>query len=296
MNANALLLVVKSRCNEALETAAQMAAWLHSRGLGCRILESLTQPGTVLEAAHDVDAVLVLGGDGAILETARALCGQKVPLLGINYGRVGFLAEYEPCQWQQALEDLLQGALGRQSFCALSWTLRDASGHCQRQGFAVNDVVAGRGSVARTIALTLKVDGVLLSHCRCDGIVISSALGATGYAVSAGGPLLFPSIEACVITPLSPFAGAFPPVVAPAGAIIEKISPEGSEVYLTLDGQDILPLEQGQVLEVCARPHQVQLLARDPAWYLKRLNQRGFILPGPGAYRICALENNAENA
>lgn len=278
-----ILLISKEHQPQAQAAAQRMAAWLEARGVESRTVPSRLDHDSLREAGMGMDAAIVLGGDGAVLGVGRALVGLGVPLLGVNFGRVGFLTEIPAHGWEPWLEDLLAGKFLLQQHLALSWEL--AGGPEFLRGWAINDVVVARGEMARAISLELSIDGIPLSRLRCDGLIVSAPLGATAYAASAHGPLAVPSLHAQIITPISPFAGAFPPLVVTAESRIRLTSPDGgSFVRITVDGQENMPMDPDHVLEVCGAPCQMPILVRDPKWYLRRLVDRGFIQPGPGLH------------
>lgn len=286
---SSILLIVKAHNEQALACAHSIEKWLKKRKVRVALQSSRVAPEQLRQAAFPmtehgkaVDAVLVLGGDGAMLEVARAFCGLHIPLLGVNFGRVGFLTEISPDGWEEPLSKLLDGGFQLHSYSILHWQLSRGD-VVLGQGCAVNDAVLARGAVARTVSLELNIDGAHFSHLRCDGVILSSPLGATGYTLSARGPLLFPHIEALVVTPLSPFAGAFPPLVLPGTACI-RLTTASNDVFLTIDGQESIPAQSGDVLEVHGLPDHFHLLTADKDWYIHRLTERGFILSGPGTY------------
>lgn len=281
-----LLLIIKEHHLPARETGRRMAEWLERRGVRTRTVSS-PGPDDLREAGGDGDAALVLGGDGAMLGAARALRGLPVPLLGVNFGRVGFLTEIPGDNWEPSLIRLLEGEYQERTYAALAWSVSRADGQDvpPLSGWAVNDVVAARGTVARAVSLDLSADGVFLSRLRCDGVIVSAPLGATAYAASARGPLAHPSLEVQLVTPICPFAGAFPPLVLPAASEIRIVAGEsGGDAHLTVDGQESMALFPGDALTVRGVPGQVRLLVGDPRWYWRRLVERGFILPGPGSH------------
>lgn len=293
-----LLIVVKAHNAEAMREAGEVAVWLRERGVPSRLVPSATtasdqensspQPfGTSFDAslADGMDAALILGGDGTMLGVGRALQSHPLPLLGINFGKVGFLTEISSQNWKSHLQALLDGEFMVQGHSALHWRLVRASGEEGGSGWAVNDVVLARGNVARAVTLDLFVDEVFMSRLRCDGIITSTALGSTAYAASAGGPLVFPALNAGIVTPVCPFAGAFPPLVLPSSARIRlKPAQSADQLFVTVDGQEHLPVMPGDDLLIRGESDRLPLLVRDPLWYLSRLGQRGFILPGPGNY------------
>lgn len=289
-----MLLIIKEHHAQARETGLAIARWLRERGVDTASVSSRMNSDALREAGQHADAALVLGGDGAMLGAARALADLDVPLLGINFGRVGFLTEVPSESWRPWLEALFAGEYQEQRHTALAWkVLRALPGAAQATapmveiagGWAINDVVAARGEVARAVTLDLMVDDIFLSRLRCDGVIVSAPLGATAYAASSRGPLAFPSLDAQLVTAISPFAGAFPPLVLPAATPVTLTAAgENDDVHLTVDGQESMALSPGDNIVVRGVPGQVPLLVRDPHWYLRRLGERGFILPGPGSY------------
>lgn len=284
---SSMLLIIKEHHAPARETGSAITRWLRARGVDTTCVSSRLDGGALAEAGRHADAALVLGGDGAMLGAARALADRPVPLVGVNFGRVGFLAEVPAEDWESWLEALFAGEFHEERHTALSWRVArpgpDASPVAS--GWAVNDVVAARGEVARAVSLDLAVDGVFLSRLRCDGVIVSAPLGATAYSASSGGPLTFPTLDAHIVTAISPFAGAFPPLVLPAATPVTLTAVgDNDDVHLTVDGQESMPLAPGDILEAWGVPGKVPFLVRDPRWYLRRLGARGFILPGPGRY------------
>ncbi|MCH5277135.1 MAG: NAD(+)/NADH kinase [Desulfovibrionaceae bacterium] len=286
-----LLLIIKEHHAKARKIGQAMDLWLRSRGVETLCLSSRQNGEALAKAGSHADAAVVLGGDGAMLGAARALADLGIPLLGVNFGRVGFLAEVPADDWQGWLEALFAGHFHTEYHTALAWRVLRPGAHgaprLLASGWAINDVVAARGQVARAVSLDLTADGVLLSRLRCDGLILSTPMGATAYSASSGGPLAFPALDAQIITAISPFAGAFPPLVLPgATPITLTASGDNDDVHLTVDGQESLPLQCGDVVEVHGVHGKTPLLVRDPRWYLRRLGQRGFILPGPGNYAL----------
>ena len=282
---SSLLLIIKEHHAPARETGQAMSLWLRARGVDTISVSSRRDGDALAEAGRHADAALVLGGDGAMLGAARALADLSIPLLGVNFGKVGFLAEVPAEDWRPWLEALFAGEFHEERHTALVWRVLRPGADTAASGRAVNDVVVARGQVARAVSLDLSVDGVFLSRLRCDGLIVSTPLGATAYSASSGGPLAFPTLDAHIVTAVSPFAGAFPPLVLPAATpVMLTASGDNDDVHLTVDGQESLPLKTGDLIEVRGVPGVVPLLVRDPRWYLRRLGRRGFILPGPGHY------------
>lgn len=248
-----------------------------------------TDPVLLRASAEASDTVLVLGGDGTLISTARCLAGVQTPLVGMNYGRVGFLAELPAMEeggWEVPLSQLIEGCWHRESHLTLNWRILRKDGDAWRmlsEGVAINDVVTSHGVVARAVSLDLAIDGIHLSSLRCDGLIVSTPLGSTAYTASAGGPLTIPSMNAQIVTPICPFAGDFPPLALPATSCIRiEAGRQDDQVQLSVDGHDNLPLEYGDVLEIYGQKDNLHMLVSDRNWYLHRLIDRGIVTSGPG--------------
>lgn len=204
--------------------------------------------------------------------------GRNVPLLGINFGRVGFLTDAQPEHWREKLAACLDGSLPSRTCLALSWTLV-RSGITVARGAAVNDVVLSRGSLSRLVCMNISVDGQPMGALRSDGVILSTPVGSSGYSVSAGGPLLYPSLEVLAFTPICPFLNTISPMVFPGASLFRLEILHGStECFITVDGQEGQLLEIGDYVEVTGLPAAVHFLG-DEVSFFERLRSRGFVLP-----------------
>lgn len=278
------LIVIKKNHDFANSVANEMKDWLAQRSKCVTLCIAGIFQEELREYASQADLVLVLGGDGTVLSVFRDLYGLCIPILGINFGRVGFLTEIDPKNWRTAFEDVLSGKYTKQEFIPLQWEhLRE--GNLLACGHAINDVVVARGEIARSISLSLIIDNIFLSQVYCDGIIVSAPLGATGYTAATGGPLVFPSLNTHMVTAISPFAGAFPPLVLPRESeVCITISPSAGDTNITIDGQEYYSTEIGDTIRVTGAKHKIAMLVSDVLWYWKRIGERGFIMPGPGSY------------
>ena len=263
--------------------------WLRAQGVEAELLCAGSDTLTLRSSAAASDAILILGGDGTMIGAARRLEGIRTPLVGMNFGRVGFLTELpsiETAGWESPLLEMLAGHWVLDHHLALRWRILSRDGDrwtVRREGIAINDVVTAHGVVARAVSLDLHIDDVLFSTLRCDGVIVATPLGSTAYTASAGGPLTMPSMNAQLVTPICPFAGGFPPLALPAASVIRlESSRQGDQVLISVDGQDNLPLELGDVLEVLGLPGHLPMLVSDRNWYLHRLIDRGIVTSGPG--------------
>ncbi len=270
-----ILIVVKSHNTEAALLATKIFAWLQEQG------HTLYTPSDMNDAfsyhSTKLDLAIVLGGDGTMLGVARKLIANPVPLVGINFGRVGFLAELTSNNWQQGLTTILKGACNVVKRMALKWLI------CRQkkvinQGYAINDVVITRGAISRVVSLDVSVNTEHISHLRADGIIISSPVGSTGYAVSAGGPLVHPANNNILITAICPYLCNFPAMVLPHTLSVQvTLNQSTTEAFASIDGQENFPLEKGDVVEVFCVPEAVYFTRIAEDHYFTPLRERGFI-------------------
>jgi len=215
------------------------------------------------DAAADVELVLVLGGDGTILRAAELSRDAGVPLLGVNLGRVGFLAEAESQDLDQTIERVLAQEYDVEERLTLDVATR-IDGEQTGAGWALNEASVEKAARARMLEVVVEVDGRPLSRWGCDGVVAATPTGSTAYAFSAGGPVVWPSVSALLVVPISAHAlFARPLVVAPSSVVAFEVLPSGAEAVLNCDGRRTLPLSHGTRVEV-RRGVRPVLLARTP--------------------------------
>ena len=247
--------VVKPNQPEALQTTCHLVKWLHEHGLeliGTRELDRdriESETGCAIEIveqeklAASVDLIVVLGGDGTMIATSRMMGDHDVPVLGINYGTLGYLAEFRVEEMFSALESILAGDYRIDTRVRLAVDLIRGE-ELLMHSRALNDVVINKSALARIIEIEARMDGHLISGFRADGLIISTPTGSTAYNLSAGGPVVYPSMNALVITPICPFTLSDRPIVVPDDALIElRLRTPKEEVVLTLDGQVGVPIQ-----------------------------------------------------
>ncbi len=196
------------------------------------------------------DFAVVFGGDGSIISAARTLSDSKVPVIGVNLGKLGFLAEFSLVELKNSFDDILAGKCSIEKRMMLGCAVI-SNGKEKFLSKAVNDVFVMAGSPFRMIELRVEVDGKPLADCVSDGLIISTPTGSTAYNLSAGGPILSGQIEATVITPICPHSLSFRPVVIDANSRVEVVGVglnEGSAVLV--DGQISTSLQQGDVVRI----------------------------------------------
>ena len=217
----------------------------------------LTDP----EALHGSDLVIVVGGDGTMLCAARALAAADIPLLCINLGRLGFLADIPLEQMEPVLAGIFAGELFEEQRQLLDMEiLRDDQVSTAHTAF--NDVVLHKWDSLRMIEFETFIDGRSVNRQRADGLVISTPTGSTAYALSSGGPIAYPSMDAVLLVPVSPHAMGVRPMVVPGNSAIEvRLIPGSNEqTRISYDGQGNLQMLDGDLLRVTASNHRIKLI------------------------------------
>lgn len=271
-----MTLAAKAGNNAAEAMCGTVQAWLKQRQITTRVLRH-PDDDILKEAGETGDLILVFGGDGTMVSIARRMLGKGIPIAGVNFGKVGFLTELETSSWEAALTDVLANGLKVESRMSLFFTLI-RKGETLLQGNVVNDVVVTRGKVARLVNLLLGVNGASFISLRSDGLIISTPTGASGYACSAGGPLLLPTLNAYVVAAICPFLSSFPPMVLrPENIFTVTVGEAASDLYLTLDGQEAHELNEGDILQVRGFPEALQIADFGLKSYFDRLLRAGFV-------------------
>jgi len=216
-----------------------------------RELLDLAGTGTVLEDPAQIDTAVSLGGDGTLLRTARFLDGADVPILGVNLGRLGFLTSCSASEAGNALRSTLRGEVKVDSRMVLHGESICVDESRGRQWRALNEFVMHKGGFARMLSVRVLVDDEMLGVYTADGIVVSSPTGSTAYSLSAGGPLVTPSVDSIILTPVSAHALAIRPIVLPPDVTVTLEATDGpSEVLVTVDGQAGAEFAQGDRLVI----------------------------------------------
>jgi NAD+ kinase len=232
-------------------------------------------------SAAGAELVLVLGGDGSILRAAELARAASVPLLGVNLGRVGFLAEVESEDLDRTLDRVLDQDYTVEERMTLDVTLR-VDGAVAHTGWALNECSVEKAARERMLELVVEVDGRPLSRWGCDGVVAATPTGSTAYAFSAGGPVVWPTVEALLVVPISAHAlFARPLVAAPSSVIALEVLPSGTTAVLACDGRRTVTVPHGARVEV-RRGSDPVLLARTQDKPFTDTLVRKFALPVEG--------------
>jgi NAD+ kinase len=247
--------LVKPNQPEALQTICRLAEWCSGRGIkvagGPRLQRERIEAETgctVESLAHEelvrgADLFVVLGGDGTMIGAARMVGDAETPVLGVNFGTLGYLADFTVEDMIPALESVLAGDYTIDRRLMLSATV-ERGGRQQMHDRVLNDVVISKSALARIIEIETHIDKKFVNRFRADGLIISTPTGSTAYNLSAGGPVVYPSMNAVVITPICPHTLSNRPLVVADDAEFELVlKTPREEVALTLDGQVGMPLE-----------------------------------------------------
>jgi NAD+ kinase len=251
----------------------RLGEWLHGRGISIRCDEitasydganSYCGPGMSREAVpEDCDLVIVLGGDGTLLSAARAIGRREIPLFPVNLGGLGFLTAITVDELYPELERAFRGE-HRVAKRKLLTTDVQRGGQTIASYDALNDAVLTKSAIARMIDLDAWVDEQFVCAYKADGLIISTPTGSTAYSLSAGGPIIFPSVPAICLTPICPHMLTNRPVLVPETSVIRVVSRGPDEtVYLTIDGQVGTPVQEGDTV-VCHSSHYSLHLIRPP--------------------------------
>lgn len=256
--------------NKVIETVRRLKHYLVEEGYHVILQDRIAEviPGHGMQVSTQkllgeiCDLVIVVGGDGSLLGAARALAKHNTPVLGINRGRLGFLTDISPDEGlEEAVQDVLDGKyLSEQRF------LLDAE--IKRNGVplaaseALNDVVLHPGKSARMIAFDLYIEGQFVHHQRADGMIVSSPTGSTAYALSGGGPIMHPKLDAIVLVPMFPHTLSSRPIVVDGNSEIKLVIGDSNETYPTVscDGQKHIPCAPGDVVTIRKKPHKLKLI------------------------------------
>jgi NAD+ kinase len=228
--------------------------------------------GAKLQDPNQIDALVTLGGDGTLLRGARFLDGRDIPILGVNLGRVGFLTSCQSNDFEPALRHLAGGEYVAQPRMAISGRAINAEGETRKQWRALNDFVLHKGGFARVVRLNIFVDGESIGTYAADGVVISTPTGSTAYSLSAGGPVVVPTVESMLITPVSPHTlGIRPLVIPPDAEVTVEANETPTELLVTVDGQVGTSFVKGEKLKVRRADSPVRIVRFPGTTFFERM-------------------------
>jgi len=273
-------IISKPAVAAAVELVPKLLAWLEARGLRLRY-----DVGTGFYAARDgglsrdavpegCDLVIVLGGDGTLLSAARAIGSREIPLFAVNLGGLGFLTAITIDELFPELERALRGEhrIGRRKLLHAE-VQRDADVVSRYE--ALNDVVLTKSSIARMIDLDAYVDHQFMCAYKADGLIVSTPTGSTAYSLSAGGPIIFPSVPTICLTPICPHMLTNRPVLVAESSVVKvRCRGEDESVFLTIDGQIGEPLKKDDCVVCCSSSYALNLIRPPRMMFFDVLRQK----------------------
>lgn len=282
MNERNILVVAHTGRADTVAAARRVIDALRAAGAN-PVLASGDQNESIDVDPRDLELAIVLGGDGTILRAAELVRGSDAPVLGINMGHVGFLAEIERDDMDDAVRRVIERDYEVEERLALSVRVKDADGAVVFDTWALNEATVEKASRERMIEVVIEIDGRPLSSFGCDGMVVSTPTGSTAYNFSAGGPVIWPGVEAIAVVPLSAHAlFARPLVVSPDAAVAIEVAERTSGIgVLWCDGRRSHDLPPGARVVVRRSSHPVRLARLHPTAFTERL-VRKFQLPVEG--------------
>jgi len=274
-------IVAKPHGTEVRMVVKELLEWLQGKGLevffdqdSAALVGRDGEGYRKSELPSQVDLLIVLGGDGTLLSVARLVGVRGVPILGVNLGALGFLTEVPLEELYSTVEEVLGNKYQLSERMMLT-------AHIHRQGERIaeysvlNDVVINKGALARIIEMEAYIDSEYVTTYRADGLIISTPTGSTAYSMAAGGPIIYPSLQALVLTPICPHTLTNRPLVIPNWAKIEVVLiSEKEDVYLTLDGQVGFALRYRDVVEVKSAEHTIRLIKSSHRSYYEVLRTK----------------------
>lgn len=280
-------IVAKTGLTAASEHLSRLDEWLRERNIEpvfeieTAMLAVRAPKGRRLtrqELPKAVDLIAVLGGDGTLLSVAAHIgqSGHDVPILGVNFGNLGFLTEIRIDELHATLQTVLDGTATYDVRGMLA-----ATGLRAREEFdtriLLNDVVFTKGALSRMIELSVSVSGAFVTKVKADGLIVGSATGSTAYNLAAGGPIVHPSVDAIVLTPIAPHMLTNRPIVIPGSATVEvraHVEDGRDDVFVTYDGQSGYPVKSGDVIRIRKAERTLRLVKAPARTYFELLREK----------------------
>jgi len=285
-NPRTIALIGKYQSRKIGDALISLAAYLQDRGVSVFVeretAERMARPDELsrwmvcgfMDIGAHADIAIVLGGDGTMLNAARRLARYKVPLVGINQGRLGFMTDIARHDMLKVMDDLLDGNFQPEERMMLDaeiiYTKRGENG----SNIALNDIVIDKGAIGRMIEYKLSIDGEFVSTQRADGLIISTPTGSTAYALSANGPILHPTLTGIALVPLCPHALTNRPVLIDDRSEIEIVVTHADDARVYFDGQVTLDLRYGDTIRIHRSEHTICFLHPPGYRYFAMLRQK----------------------
>jgi NAD+ kinase len=274
-------IAAKPRLQTAAALISQLTEWLATRQiltlLDCETAGIIRQADAGIERSQLpalCDLIIVLGGDGTLLSVARLLETPGKPILAVNFGSLGFLTEITLGEVFSTLESFLEGKLGTQKRMMIEGeVVRGGEVHSRFR--ALNDAVLTKGAISRIIDIDVQINRHFVATYKADGLIVSTPTGSTAYALSAGGPIIDPSLDAMQVTPIASHTLTFRSLVIPDTAVVEmSLKPTQESVFLTVDGQEGLPLVGEDRVRIRKSPASIELIESPSLSFFDILRQK----------------------
>ncbi len=272
-------IISKPKIARAADIVCGLLEWLKERGIAYRCDRQTAEYANLEkffpreELPDGTDLVIVLGGDGTLLSAARVVAGREIPLFAVNLGHLGFLTAIPSEDLFPELERALRGEhrIGKRRMidCELVRGENVIAAHS-----ALNDIVITKSELARMIDLDTHVDNHFVAAYKADGLIISTPTGSTAYSLSAGGPVIFPSVAAFCLTPICPHMLTNRPVIVPDTSVIQILVYGEDGTFLTIDGQVGVPLSKGDRVVCRASPHSIHLIRPPKSLFFDVLREK----------------------
>jgi NAD+ kinase len=278
-------IVAKGGLHAAADHLDQLASWLRARNIKPifdtetgKLTKDAGETRSRDELPSDVDLVVVMGGDGTLLSmaTRTALAGRDTPILGVNFGSLGFLTEVRIDELYDVLESVLNGTATFDERAMLAADAYRAREHFDSR-IVLNDVVFTKAALSRIIELSVSVGAGLVTKVKADGLIVATATGSTAYNLAAGGPIVHPRADAIVLTPIAPHTLTNRPIVIPGSEVIEirpQVVSGVEDIYVTYDGQTGYPLQQNDVVRVRRSERTLRLVKAPARTYFEVLREK----------------------
>jgi len=228
------------------------------------------------ELGRRADLAIVIGGDGTMLNIARALAPHDVPLIGVNQGQIGFLTDISVETMIGTIGSILDGKFVTEKRMLLEGRIRSRSQKASRV-LAFNDVVVSKGARGNMVELEVRIDGEFIYNQRSDGLIVATPTGSTAYAMSAGGPIVHPRVDAIILTPIASHTLTNRPIVIPGSEVIDVrpyMEESAEEIYVTYDGQSGYPLQKGDSVRIRALDRRLRLIKAPERNYFELLREK----------------------
>ena len=262
---------------ESISLSKEIGDFLLTQGIAEIWYESAWEEERILSHLQTVDLLITLGGDGTLLRAARMGAPYDLPMLGVKMGRLGFLAEIQPDAWIEPLRAMLEGHYWVEERLMVNVRVERMDPNTGARAVlceydALNDVVLSRGDLARVVRISAELDGGYLTTYTCDGLIVSTATGSTGYALAVGGPILPPELRNILVIPIAPHLSMDRAVVLSEGSEVRLQAYADYHPMLTVDGQVVVELLEGDHVVVVGSPHTARFVRlNDRSYFYKSL-------------------------